>query len=307
MIQDSKGLPLGKIALGAAALAAAFAVGFAISRDGDTDESAPAALASTAPALPQSVAALEQETQRTPGNPIAWQALGLAYFGEGRFDDAARAYDKATTLDGGKAVLWSALGEARVMASKSDPMPPAALAAFQRSIAIDRKDPRARYFLAVQKDLGGDHEGAIADWIALLADSPSDAPWRGDLVRTIEQVGKINRIDVAPRVAAATKDMPAPAMPIAARGIPGPNAQDLAAASKIPPGEQRQMAESMVGRLEARLKGQPKNVEGWVMLIRSRLTLGEPDKARQALRDAIAANPGEAGVLREQAALLGVK
>lgn len=308
MTQDAKtGIPTGKIALGLAALAAAFAVGFAISRDGGHDAAMPAPPSSTSPALPQSIEALERQTADSPGNPLGWQALGLAYFGEGRFADAVRAYEKATALDGQKAILWSALGEARVMASKTDPMPKEAAADFERAIAIDAKDPRARYFLAVKKDLGGDHAGAVDDWIALLQDSPADAPWRGDLVRTIEQVGKINRIDVAPRIAAADRNAPAPVMPIAARGIPGPTAQDLAAASKIPPGEQRGMAEGMVSRLEARLKGNPRNIEGWVMLMRSRVTLGEPDKASQALRDAIAANPGEAGVLRDQASMLGVR
>ena len=308
MTQDAKtGIPTGKIALGLAALAAAFAIGFTISRDGARDAAMPAPPASASPALPQSIEALERQTADSPDNPLSWQALGLAYFGEGRFADAVRAYEKATALDGQKAILWSALGEARVMASKTDPMPKEAAADFERAIAIDAKDPRARYFLAVKKDLGGDHAGAIDDWVALLQDSPADAPWRGDLVRTIEQVGKINRIDVAPRIAAADRNAPAPVMPIAARGIPGPTAQDLAAASKIPPGEQRGMAESMVSRLETRLKSNPRNVEGWVMLMRSRVTLGEPDKARQALRDAIAANPGEAGVLRDQASMLGVR
>jgi cytochrome c-type biogenesis protein CcmH len=43
------------------------------------------------------------------------------------------------------------------------------------------------------------------------------------------------------------------------------------------------------------------------MLIRSRATLGQPDKAAQALRDAVAANPGQAARLRQEAGVLGVK
>jgi cytochrome c-type biogenesis protein CcmH len=96
-------------------------------------------------------------------------------------------------------------------------------------------------------------------------------------------------------------------MPVAARGIPGPSAQDLQAAAAIPPSEQRDMADGMVSRLESRLKGEPKNPDGWVMLMRSRMTLGQPDKASQALKEAIAANPAQAEMLRQQAAILGVK
>jgi len=96
-------------------------------------------------------------------------------------------------------------------------------------------------------------------------------------------------------------------LPAAARAIPGPSAQDLASASQIPPGEQRKMAEGMVSRLESRLESDPANVEGWLMLIRSRVTLGQTDKARKALADAVAANPASAPDLRRQAAALGVR
>ncbi len=306
MAQDTKkALPIGRIALILGAFAAAFAVVHAVSRN--RNGAAPVAQASSAAADPQSLAALEQRAQGAPADAKAWQELGFAYFQEGRFEDAARAYDKATGIDPGQALLWSALGEARVMASAKDPMPASALNAFKRALALDAKDPRARYFLAVKKDLGGDHAGALADWLALLADTPADAPWRTDLVRTIEQVGKINQVDVAPKIVAAQKDAPPPAAPMAARAIPGPSAQDLAAAGAIPPSQQRDMAEGMVARLEARLKAQPRNIEGWVMLMRSRATLGQPDKAAQALRDAVAANPSEAAELRRQAQILGVK
>ena len=67
------------------------------------------------------------------------------------------------------------------------------------------------------------------------------------------------------------------------------------------------MAEAMVARLEARLKSGPANVDGWIMLMRSRMTLGQPDKAAAALRDAVAANPGQADLLRQQANVLGIR
>ena len=89
------------------------------------------------------------------------------------------------------------------MASEHDPMPDEALADFHRAQAADPTDPRSRYFLAVKQDLGGNHQGAITAWLALLKATPADAPWRGDLVRTIEQVGKINHIAVAGRIAEA--------------------------------------------------------------------------------------------------------
>ncbi|HKT86534.1 MAG TPA: tetratricopeptide repeat protein [Novosphingobium sp.] len=302
-----------RIALILAGLLAAGAVGAAIVRhDGEAAASGSDAMAPAASLTGNgSIAELEKTAQASPKDSRVWQRLGLAYFDEGRFADAAGAYDKATRQSPGSAILWSALGEARVMASAHDPMPGEAAAAFQKAVALDPADPRARYFLAVKRDLAGDHQGAIDDWLALLKDTPANAPWRSDLIRTIEQVAKIQKLDVADRLAKAGANPPAPpagaSVPAAAQGIPGPSAEDLASASGIPPGEQRTMAEGMVSRLEARLRGDPSNIDGWVMLMRSRTTLGQAEKARDALAHAIAANPGKSGYLREQAAMLGVR
>jgi cytochrome c-type biogenesis protein CcmH len=185
-------------------------------------------------------------------------------------------------------------------------MPPAALEAFTRASRIDPKDPRARYFLNVQKDLTGDHQGAIAGWLALLRETPAGAPWETDLIRTIEQVGKLRAIAVRPQIDAALAARTAAAGPAAAP-VRGPIQADIAAAGSIPPSEQRAMAESMVARLEQRLKTDSADPGGWVMLMRSRMTLGQPDLARAARDQAIRANPQDAARLRQEAEALGIR
>jgi len=256
-----------------------------------------------APADP--LAELERKANADPDNAGAWQELGFAYFGQGRFADAAEAYRRATQADPKSAVLWSSLGEALVMASERDPMPAQARTAFHKAVSLDPADARARYFLAVERDLTGDHEGAIADWLALLRDTPDGAPWEADLRRTIEQVGKINRIAVDQRIAAVLQGRPTrPANAVA--GIPGPTQEQLAAASAIPPSEQQQMAESMVARLAARLQGQPGDVEGWIMLMRSYQSLGRAADAEGALDRAVIANPQHKARLEQAAAGLGI-
>jgi cytochrome c-type biogenesis protein CcmH len=286
----------GLVAAGAVVLAAGV-IGY---RAWSSTPSPPPAAGNAADPL----AALEQKAQANPGNAQGWQELGFEYFQLQRFAEAANAYRRATQADPKSAVLWSSLGEALARASEHDPMPPEARVAFAKAVSIDPKDPRARYFQAIEKDLAGDHKGALDAWLALLADTPPGAPWEADLRRTIEQVGSINKIEVAPRLAAATANRPAaaPAMP----AVPGPDAQQLAAASSIPPSEQQQMAEGMVARLAARLEQQPANVDGWIMLIRSYKTLGRDAEARIALAKARAANPGARNQLDAAAATLGV-
>lgn len=247
---------------------------------------------------------LEAHTRDNPQDGAAWSALAGAYFESGRFEEAVAAYDTALKLSPQQASLWSGRGEARVMASAHDPMPPAAVADFEHAVTLDPKDPRARYFLAVKQDLSGDHQGAIDSWLALVGDTPPGAAWEADLRRTITQAAKINHIDVAAKLAAVRQ--PAAQLPAPPPMLPGPSAEDINRASAMRPSEQRTMAEGMVARLESKLKTDPANVDGWIMLIRSRMTLGQPDLARSALANAVAANPGRAAQLREQAAALGV-
>ena len=297
--------------LGAALLLAAASVGVNLyqgSAEAPGDPSAAAAQGAD-------IAELRKAAEAAPGDARAWSNLAFAHFERGEYAAAAEAYARATAADGKQAALWSALGEALVMASERDPLPAEALAAFEKALALDAKDPRARYFLGVKQDLDKDHQGAITAWLALLADTPPGAPWEGDLVRTIEQVGKINGIEVASRIAAASANRTPPLLApgsgavagaAASPDLRGPSAAQVAAAGSMTPSEQRGMAEGMVAQLEARLQQNPGNLDGWVMLMRSRMTLGEPAKARAALQAAVKANPQQADELRRQAAALGV-
>jgi cytochrome c-type biogenesis protein CcmH len=301
----------GWLLLGGALLLAAGSIGYNV-YEGWGGEAAPA----PADGAPPSIEALRAAAEASTKDAGPWADLAFALFQESRFEEAAAAYRRALAIAPDEAVLWSALGETLVLGSQRDPLPASALEAFNKALALDPDDPRARYFLAAKKDLDKDHEGAIAAWLDLLADSPQGAPWEADLVRTIEQVGQMNKIEVASRIAKAQGARgPALIAPgsgsvagdAAAPSLRGPSAADVAAASKMKPSEQRTMAEGMVAQLEARLQQQPKNVDGWVMLIRSRMTLGEPDKAKAALDAAVKANPGAAAQLRASAASLGVK
>lgn len=305
------GWSFGRVALACGAGAAVGSIGYNMLRH----RPAPVeAVSAAAPVAADPEAALRQLKARVAANPSdveSWQKLGWRHFEAARYGEAADAYRHATKLAPGNATLWSSLGEAVVMASEHDPMPAEASAAFDKAVAIDAKEPRARYFLAVRKDLAKDHAGAIRDWLALLADTPPGAPWEGDLRRTIEQVGRINHIDVAARLAAVKPvaphamiggDLPG----TATAAIPGPSPAQMRAAAGLPKDQQDAMVAGMVANLEAKLSANPGNVDGWIMLMRSRMTLGEGDKAKAAYAAARAANPAQSAQLAEAARALRV-
>lgn len=296
--------------LAGAAIVLISAIGYSVMRDSGT--APPPAIAAKSRAVanqPEAIETLRARAEASPGNADGWATLGNALFAKGEFAESAKALEKGVAADPKRADLWSGLGESRVMASERDPMPPAALTAFQKALTIDPKDPRSRYFTAVARDLKGDHQGAIDDWMALLKDTPPGASWENDLRRTITQVAKINKIDVANRLAALKPSVDHPAMPagpVALAGIPGPSAAQMQAAAALTPSQQDAMAQQMVAQLEGKLRSNPGNIDGWVMLMRSRKTLGENTKASKALADAVAANPAAANRLKSEAAALGI-
>jgi len=258
---------------------------------------------------------LEQKLRANPDDARGWQLLGLSYYSVGRYPDAAKAYSRAAAIDSSSAEIWSALGEAQLLAGPGGVIPEAERS-FRRALAIDASDFRARYFMAVKRDRDGDHQGAVDDWIQLLKDSPSGAPWEDSVRKVITDVAAANKIDLAGRMPAPSK--PSPAMPpspasgtgIATAGIPGPTSADLKAASALPPGQQDEMARGMVAQLAARLEANPRDPDRWIMLMRSRVVLKDMSGAKEALSRAktiFAGDPANRARFDDAARALGIR
>ncbi|WP_417593664.1 tetratricopeptide repeat protein [Parasphingorhabdus sp.] len=318
MAKSASSINISRIALIIAAVLALGAVGVQIYRSMNGDSGAKAVASGIdseqAPSVDEVIAGLEKKLQENPDDAESWRMLGWSYFETGKFAESATAMKRATTLDPDNPEYWSMLGEALVMASDGQQVPPDAAEAFRNALKHDAKDPRARYFLAVQKDIAGDHKGAIEDWFALLEDTPADAPYAADIRRVIGQVAENEGIDVAARLAKAapaaptggiTTDGPA----VATAAIPGPSREEMKEAAALPPGQQEAMIANMVDGLDKRLQSNPKDANGWIMLIRSRMQLGQTVQAKQALQrglDAFKNDGAEAKRIREAAAALGV-
>lgn len=274
------------LALVVAASIAAAGVAVAVYRTSDGETETAEVHGSAKPDQPvgtveEKIRELELKLMREPDDPAGWRMLGWAHFETGDLMRSAAAYRRAAEVEPGNAENWSSLGEALQTASAD--VSPEAAAAFERALKLDRTDPRARYFTAVQKDLQGQHEPAVADWIALLRDTPPGAPWEADLRRTILQVAEKHEIDVSGRIPAGSQATAATA------AIPGPTPEQLAAASSIPPRQQSEMVKGMVDRLANRLKRDPKDADGWMRLMRARMVLGDAEAARKAHQSGLAA------------------
>lgn len=134
---QARGWQGSRLLLMAAAAIAIIAVIYAVTRGDPTTASAPAPVPAMDPAAsadPETVIrTLQEQVGANPNDTAAWQRLGQAYYLIERYADAERAYRRATALTPDKAALWSAYGEAAVMASARDPMPKVALEAFTKA------------------------------------------------------------------------------------------------------------------------------------------------------------------------------
>ena len=252
------------------------------------------------------VAGLEKKVAANADDPEGWRMLGWSYFQMQRFDDSARAYGKAVALKPDGTGFQSAYGEALVQVANGA-VTPAAAEAFAKAQAQDGADARARYFLGVKKQQEGDAKGALDDWITLLGESATDAPWVPQLRSVIEQTAGDAKIDVSARLAALRPpasggaSVAAPPMPglagtaasVPAGVMPGPSADQVAGAAAMTAGDRQAMIRGMVDGLAKKLQANPRDESGWLRLMRARSVLGENTAAARARNDAIAAFAGD--------------
>ena len=238
--------------------------------------------------VPAMIGKLEKQLRQSPVDPKGWGMLAWSYFQTSRFDEAAKAYGRASALDPTNAEFLSGQGESLVQAANNT-VTPAAQGIFKQALAVDPADPRARYFLAMAKDQSGDHQGAMNDWIALLKSAPAGAPWAIEVRDFIERAAKARGDNLEGRLPPMTDTAAVPSYAQSQLGAPGPTAEQAQAASTMAPADRQAMIAGMVTRLAEKMKANPRDQDGWVRLMRAYMVQGETDKARTAYKASLVA------------------
>jgi cytochrome c-type biogenesis protein CcmH len=219
------------------------------------------------------VAQVEAHLEKNPADGRGWSVLAPVLAKLGRFDDAVQAYRNSITYNGDSAGRRADLGEA-MAAAAGGIVTMEAKAEFERAVALDVDEVKARFFLGLSAEQDGRATEAAAIWRAMLEKAPANAPWR-PLVQAA-----LARVNGGPAAPALSDDT-------------------IAAAKDMTEVDRTSMIRGMVERLATRLKQNGDDVEGWLRLVRAYMVLGDRDKARQALADARQAVGGDAGRLRE--------
>jgi cytochrome c-type biogenesis protein CcmH/NrfG len=118
------------------------------------------------------------------GDTGAWLTMSDALVREGRSKDAIDGLQAALKTMPKDADLWVGLGQAMTMHAGGF-VTPAARLAFDRANVLDPENPAPHYFLGLAWLQAGDAKAALAEWVALRAKSPDDAPWVPDLDQKI--------------------------------------------------------------------------------------------------------------------------
>jgi cytochrome c-type biogenesis protein CcmH len=257
------------------------------------------------------IQALQEALRRDPDNHQAWFELGQLYREFDRFAEAAQAFRRAAELQPRTAIYNNYLGEALIFTATRTHQPLTEAERYlRRALELEPGNAMSRFYLATIKDERGDHRGAVEDLVALLRDPPGGEPLPPQVRGTALSLAQQHNIDISGRLPpepAATAAVPAQSAATAA--IPGPTPEQMRAAGGMTPTQQSAMGREMVERLAARLRQNPRDADRWMMLMRSRMVLNEPQRAAEALRSGLAAFPDDPATqtrLREAAQQLGV-
>jgi len=243
------------------------------------------------------IARVEAELKKNPGDARGWQVIAPVYMQMKRYDDAAYAYSQVIRLQGESAEPLIGYAEAVLMSNKgivNDGVKQAAT----RLLVLkpDRLEPK--FWLALGKEQDGDVAGAVADYKAVIASSPPDAPWVPAIKKQVERLE-------SPAAVADTRPVGVPpAAPV--DGGARPSAEAIAA---LPLEQQQKQIAAMVEGLATRLKTNGDDLGGWQRLVRAYQVMGRKDDAVAALdtaRKQFAGKPDALGALEELAKSLGL-
>jgi cytochrome c-type biogenesis protein CcmH len=197
--------------------------------------------------LPAMIRQIEAHLARNPDDGRGHELLAPIYLRINRAADSAKAWSETIRVLGPTADRHAGLGEALVFAADGV-VSPDARAAFAAALALEPKQVKARFFLALAAEQGGDRPQALSRLKELHGDL-DDGPLKAEIAMQIAALG----------------GGPIASLPDAGRG------------DAI-----RGMVEGLAERLATR--GGP--ASDWARLIRALTVLGEKERAAAILGEA---------------------
>jgi len=264
------------------------------------------------PASPE-LTALRQHVAAQPGDVDALLALARLALNEQQLQESLDAFSRVIDLGRRSPDIYADYGRALILFHNGE-VTDDTKAVFEKALALDAREPTARFFLALARAQQGDLAGAVTDWVALERDAPQDAPWRQSLSENIDKAARQLGKDPATlpgREAGHTGGAAPGTAPVGATGTAAPNTADpgktgpndagpseadIQQAAQMAPQDRAAFIQSMVDKLADRLKQQPDDLDGWLKLAHAYGVLNRADDARLAWGKAAALAPDKLDV-----------
>lgn len=227
-------------------------------------------------------ALLVQLAERLKANPDdveGWAIQAQVYTAMKRYNDAAAAYEKVVNLTDRHPESLTAWAETLVLAEDTVVIPQV-VELLKEVKTKDPTEPRAYFYLALERQQHDDLSGAMAEYVNLLKVSPSDAEWVEQIQDRIKTLAGEMNVDVP-----VVEMLPPAGPPVGMAGAgdaPGPNAQQMQDAQQMSPEDRQAMVKSMVQRLADRLKENPDDLAGWERLAQAYRVMGDEAKVAEA-------------------------
>ena len=187
----------------------------------------------------------------------------------GNFAAAREAQDRILELKGDDASPEDLITSIDILVfAAGGYVSPEAEEIIRRLINLSPEDGAGRYYAGLTLAQNGRPDQAFPIWRRLLESGPQDAPW----VPIIRQ-------EIAGIAAAAGVNYQPP-------GLPGPDAEAMAAADAMSEEDRQAMIEGMVEGLAARLANEGGPPEEWARLITALGVLGQTERAEAIVTEA---------------------
>ncbi|WP_286829109.1 MULTISPECIES: c-type cytochrome biogenesis protein CcmI [Kordiimonas] len=217
------------------------------------------------PTFGEAIKSIQKHLKDAPQDQKAWEILAKTSRSVRDFSTAANAFGQLAMLDPTNAT-WRAQQLEAMIAMSGGQISPATRLVLGKLIEEFPDHAAGQYYLGLARLQAGDEVGAKATWTALADRSAPDAPWMPVLRRQLSSLG------VAP---------------------PKLTDEQVASVENMTEDQRRAFIASMMARLEAKLESAPDDAEGWMMLARSYLAMGDQDAAIDALERGLSHVSGE--------------
>ncbi len=210
------------------------------------------------PTMAEAIAQVRARLVDAPDDVMGLQVLASSTRAVGWAGETAQIYGRLVKLQPDD-VDWRIKKFEALVEMHHGTIVPASLLVLDGILALEPNHPAGQYYRGLSFRQAGNNDRALQIWTALMERTAEAAPWRPSLQAAIESVSPEENSafnETAASVAAMDAD------------------------------SQAAFIAGMTARLEARLAANPDDVDGWLMLARTKFKMGDIEGAKAVLVEA---------------------